>query len=80
MLALETDQDVEVARRVLNASPKAAAAAPAPAPNALAAEMSKLKNPEVGPAGGGANDESPAAEASRVLAFVSPARRVPHAS
>ena len=81
MLALETDQDVETARKVLAAAPKATAAAPAPAPNALAAEMAKIKNPEVGPAGdGGANDDSPAAEASRVLAFANPARRLPTAS
>ena len=81
MLALETNESVEVARRILNASPKATAAAPAPAPNALAVEMSKLKNPQVGPAGdGGANDDSPAAEASRVLAFANPARRLSTAS
>jgi signal peptide peptidase SppA len=81
MLALETDQDVETARRVLAAAPKATAAAPEPPPNALAAEMAKLKNPQVGATGdGGANDDSPQAEAARVLAFVSPARRLPHAS
>ncbi len=81
MLALETEENVEMARRVLAASPKAAAAAPAPTPNALAAEMAKLKNPQVGPAGGdAAGDDSPQAEASRVLAFANPARRLPHAS
>jgi hypothetical protein len=80
MLALETDESVETARKVLAAAPKASVAAPAPAPNALAAEMAKLKNPEVGAGGGGANDDSPAAEASRVLAFANPARRLPHAS
>lgn len=80
MLALETEESVEVARRILNASPKATAAAPAPPANALAAEMAKLKNPEVGPAGGGANDDSPQAEASRVLSFVSPTRKVSQAS
>jgi capsid assembly protease len=79
-LALETEESVEVARKVLAAAPKATAATPAPAPNALAAEMAKLKNPEVGAGGGGANDDSPAAEASRVLAFANPARRLPHAS
>jgi signal peptide peptidase SppA len=80
MLALETEESVEVARRILGASPKAVAGMSAPAPNALAAEMAKLKNPQVGPDGGSANDDSPQAEASRVLAFVSPARRIPHAS
>lgn len=76
MLALETDETVEVARRILNASPKATTAAQAPAPNALAEQMAKLPNPQVGPAGeANANDDSPQAEASRVLAFVSPARR-----
>jgi signal peptide peptidase SppA len=81
MLALETEESVEVARRVLAAAPKATAGTPAPAPNALAAEMAKIPNPQVGPAGdGSANDDSPQAEASRVLAFASPARRLPHAS
>ena len=83
MLALETHESVEIARRVLGAAPKAtaAAAAPAPAPNALAAEMAKIPNPQVGPAGGGsANDDSPQAEAARVLAFASPARRITVAS
>jgi capsid assembly protease len=82
MLAIETHESVEIARRVLGAAPKATAAAPAPAPaaNPLAAEMAKFKNPEVGPAGNAAADDSPQAEASRVLAFASPARRIPHAS
>jgi signal peptide peptidase SppA len=80
MLALETEENVEVARRILGASPKAVAGAAAPAPNPLAAEMAKFKNPEVGPAGNAAADDSPQAEASRVLAFVSPARRLPNAS
>jgi signal peptide peptidase SppA len=80
MLALETEENVEVARRILGASPKAVAGAPAPAPNPLAAEMAKFKNPEVGPAGNTATDDSPQAEASRVLAFVSPTRRLPNAS
>ena len=80
MLALETDEQVEVARRILDKAPKAAATA-APAPNALAAEMAKLKNPQVGPAGGGsATDDSPQAEAARVLAFASPTRRFTVAS
>lgn len=83
MLALETHESVEIARRVLGAAPKATAVAstPAPAPNALAAEMAKIPNPQVGPAGGGsANDDSPQAEAARVLAFASPARRITVAS
>lgn len=82
MLALETEENVEVARRILGASPKAVAgmAAPAPAPNALAEHMAKLPNPQVGPPAGGANDDSPQAEAGRVLAFVSPTRRLPNAS
>ena len=82
MLALETHENVEIARRILGSAPKADAAAPAAPVNALAAEMAKLPNPQVG-AGAGAgspSDDSPQAEASRVLAFVSPARRFPTAS
>jgi len=71
-LALETHHDVDTVKRILKTAP-AAAAAPAPAANALEAEMARLKNPTVGL--GTADQDTPAAEAERVLAFVSPARR-----
>jgi signal peptide peptidase SppA len=70
-LALETNMDVETARRILGAAPAPAAAAP---PNPLAAEMAKLKNPVVGIKGDGV-DDSPQAEADRVLAFVPKSRK-----
>jgi signal peptide peptidase SppA len=70
-LALETDQDVETARRILKAAPTAQAP---PKGNALEAEMARLKNPTVG-LGDGAPD-TPSAEADRVLRFVPKQRRV----
>ena len=74
-LALSTDLTPEGARAILAASPKAAAATPAPPANPLAVEMGRLKNPDVGVRGPDV-DDSPAAEASRVLAFVPAARKV----
>jgi capsid assembly protease len=71
-LALETDHDVETVRRILKAAP-AAQAAP-PKANALETEMQRLKNPTVGVGTG--DQDSPAAEADRVLRFVPKQRRV----
>jgi ClpP class serine protease len=74
-LALSTDMTPEAARAILAASPKAAPAAAAPpAPNPLAEEMARLKNPSVGIRGPDV-DDSPSAEAARVLAFVPQGRK-----
>jgi signal peptide peptidase SppA len=73
-LALETNHDAETARRILNSAPAAQSQlAPAPA-NPLAAAMANVPNPVVGVKGGDA-DDSPQAEADRVLAFIPKARR-----
>jgi signal peptide peptidase SppA len=71
-LALETDHDVETVRRILKAAP-AAQAAP-PKANALETEMQRLKNPTVGVGTG--EQDTPAAEADRVLRFVPKQRRI----
>lgn len=65
-LALETDLSVEAAVKLLKSTPVAARPA-----NPLEARMSQIRNPNVGvqPAEG-AEDDSPAAEVNRVLAFV----------
>jgi signal peptide peptidase SppA len=72
-LALETDHDIDTARKLMKAAPAPAAAAP-PKTNPLEAEMARLKNPAVGV--GGDDKDTPAAEADRVLRFVSKARRI----
>jgi capsid assembly protease len=73
-LALETDQDVETARRILKAAPVATVAPAAPA-NPLAAAMGQLRNPEVG-AGADGGDDTPQAEAQRILQFVPKQQRI----
>jgi capsid assembly protease len=67
-LALETDQDVETARRILRAAP-VNATAPAAPEHPVAAAMKQIRNPEVGP-GGETPEDTPQAEAQRILAFV----------
>jgi signal peptide peptidase SppA len=67
-LALETDQDLETARRILRAA--ATNSAPTTAKESpVAAAMKQLKNPEVG-AGNEAVEDTPQVEAQRILAFV----------
>jgi len=74
-LALDTDASVEVARNILSAAPGGATDAPPPKENPLAAAMSQLPNPKVG-TGNPAEDDSPEAEARRVLAFVPKDRKL----
>jgi len=70
-LALETDHDLATAQKILKSAPVAGAPAAA---NPLAAAMQNLKNPTVG-VGSGGDQDSPAAEAERVLQFVPKLRR-----
>jgi len=73
MLALETDNPVDIARNILAAAP-VATAAPPPARNPLAAAMEQVPNPKVG-AGNPEEDDSPQAQAAKILAFVPAANR-----
>jgi len=66
MLALETDQDVETARKILAAAP---ITAPAAAPNPLAAAMAQVPNPKVPPGDANSKDDV-AAEAQAILRHV----------
>jgi signal peptide peptidase SppA len=70
-LALETDHDLATCQKILKAAP--VAGTPRSAANPLAAAMQGLQNPTVGV--GSADQDTPAAEAERVLAFVPQARR-----
>lgn len=63
---IETDLDAEACRRILAATP-AAASAPAPV-NRLEAAMATIPNPHVGT--GQIDNDSPQAEAERILAWV----------
>jgi signal peptide peptidase SppA len=72
VLALETDHSLEVAQKILKASPTAAAQ-PAGA-NALEARMAELGNPKVGVAGDEALNTE-AAEIARILSFVPQTRK-----
>ena len=69
MLALETDLTPEAARKVLSAAPTAEKST-----NPLAAKMAQVQNPAVGTRGPDEQD-TPAAEANRILAFVPKDRR-----
>jgi signal peptide peptidase SppA len=66
-LALETNHTVDAAKRLLAVAP---APAPPPKVNALEARMSEINNPQVGAGGDQTVDDSPAAEAQRILSFV----------
>jgi hypothetical protein len=67
-LALETNQSVDAAKKLLAAAPVASKT------NALEARMAELPNPKVG-VSGDAQDDTPAGEAARVLAFVPKERK-----
>ena len=71
VLAFESDHDPATARKILAAAPMPAA----PVANGFAAAMSRVPNPVVG-TGTGAEDDSPAAEAARVLMHVAKERRI----
>jgi signal peptide peptidase SppA len=71
-IALDTDLDVETSRKILAAG-QVAAPAPAQGPTSFDRMMSRIPNPNVG--SGPAEDDSPGAEAARVLAFVPPQRK-----
>jgi signal peptide peptidase SppA len=73
MLALETNHSVDAAKKLLLAAP----AAPAKPANALEARMSQIPNPVVGVAEK-PDQDSPAAEIAKILAFVPQARKRPH--
>lgn len=73
MLALETGNSVDAAKKILLAAPIA------PKTNALDARMGALLNPKVGVPGDQHDDDSPAAEVQRVLAFVPQERIRRHA-
>ncbi len=70
VLALETDHNLEAAQKLLKAVPVATKPV-----NALEARMGQIPNPKVGVAGDAVNDDSPAAEIQRILAFVPKHRR-----
>jgi len=69
ILALETDVSVELCRRILAAGPL-----PTMHTNPLEAAMRQVPNPQVGP-NDGQEQNSPQAEAQRILAFVPKERR-----
>jgi signal peptide peptidase SppA len=71
MLALETDNDVETARKILTAAPQGAAATPPK--TTFEAEMGKLRNPAVG---AGQGEGTAKDEAAGILAFVPKERRI----
>jgi len=71
-LALETNHTVDAAKKLL------AAAAVAPKPNTLEARMGQIPNPKVGIPGDAREDDSPAAEVQRILAFVPKERKRLH--
>jgi signal peptide peptidase SppA len=73
MLALETDNGVAAAKKILLAAPAASKT------NALDARMSALANPKVGVPGDHQADDSIAAEVQRVLAFIPQDRVRKHA-
>jgi capsid assembly protease len=64
VLALETNHTPEEAKRILLASPLAHK------PNALETRMAAINNPKVGVPGDEQTDDSPQAEAARILRFV----------
>jgi signal peptide peptidase SppA len=70
-LALETNHTVEAAKKLLAASPTAAS----PKGNSLEARMSKIQNPKVGVQGEAPEEDSPAVEVQRILAFVPKERK-----
>jgi signal peptide peptidase SppA len=70
MLALETSNDIESARKILNAAPLATAQ---PARTTFEGEMGRLKNPQVGPASGEGTAQD---EARSILTFVQKDRRI----
>jgi len=72
-LALTPGLEVDSAKRILAAAPKAAP--PAPPANPLATAMGKVPNPKVG-VGTEDGDDSPQAEAARILAFLPAHQRV----
>ena len=72
MLATETANDVESARKILAAAPAAAAIA-APARTTFEAEMNKLRNPQVG---AGQGEGTAKDEAASILAFIPKERRI----
>ena len=63
VLALETENTAEAARKILAAVPPAKG-------NALEARMAALENPQVGVPGDQRDDDSVAAEVQRVLSFI----------
>ena len=69
-LAFQTNDDLEKARGTLSASPKVPPAIPIPPrANAFEQAMSRIPNPNVG-LDGVEEDQSPAAEAARILRFI----------
>ena len=64
VLALETNHTAEEAKKILSASPVAAAG------NSFEEHMAKVPNPKVGAGAGDGQDTSVAGEVSRILAFV----------
>jgi signal peptide peptidase SppA len=64
VLALETNHTLEAAQKILKASPTASPA------NPLEARMTQIANPRVGVPGDAGEDDSPQAEAQRVLSFL----------
>jgi signal peptide peptidase SppA len=71
VLALETDHTPDQAKKILSASPVAAAS-----PNALEQRMAQLGNPKVGTGAGDTQETSTAAEVQRILSFVPKDRKV----
>jgi capsid assembly protease len=73
-LALETNHTLEAAKKLLLAAPAASKAV-----NALEARMGQIPNPKVGVGTGGdaGQDDSPAAEVQRILAYVAASRKHP---
>src|SRR5215471_392565 len=75
-LAFQTNDDLDKARGILSASPKTPPAIPIPPrANAFEQAMSRIPNPQVG-LGSDEEDQSPAAEAARILRFVGKPRPV----
>jgi hypothetical protein len=74
MLALETDHNLEAAKKILAVAP---AATKAPA-NALEVRMGQIQNPKIGVPGDAVEVDSVAAEVARVLAYVPKDRKRQH--
>ena len=71
-LALETNHTVDAAKKLLLAAPLASKS------NALEARMGQLANPQVGVPADAPEDDSPASEVQRILAFVPKERKRMH--